>query len=637
MAAFSVFNFDIQYHSGHANIDADTLSRPSKPLGVAADVVNAVCSQLPVSCYSEALGVCQDNVDLCDTLNVRTSAEWAADQMDDPTLAEVIQNLKTGKSKCKLKDVSPEARAYLRKSPQLEFRQGVLYRVRQLQDDKSYQLLLPKKYWIQALTGVHDDTGHMGRDRSLELLQQRFFWPGMSKQLEQHIQNCGKCIRRKAKGDIAPLVSITTSKPLELVCMDYLSLEESKGGVKDILVITDHFTRFAVAIPTRNQTAKVTAEALYNTFLCTYGFPERLHSDQGRNFESKVIRELCSLCGITKSRTTPYHPAGNGQTERFNRTLLNLLGTCTQEQKVEWRKFINPVVHAYNCTKHSSTGYSPFHLMFGRNPRLPVDLILGVKEELDQTDQDYTTFIKELKNRLDYAYKVAGETSVHRQGSQKEAYDKQTRGASLLPGDRVLIREVGHKGPHKLANRWSREVYLIKDQPDSNTPVYRLAPEHGKGTKTLHRNMLLPIGALCPEVKAEAKLRAKPPTRSMRKSTESETSSSELSESDEYEFDTPLPVPLSDAELENVSIVVQNNDPNPNVVQNNDTDTLLLPAGDELSESGDQEKASTESAVAVSTSDVPGDASTSDAGDSASGLSEDPGDPALASDDDHSL
>ncbi len=237
--------------------------------------------------------------------------------------------------------------------------------------------------------------------------------------------------------------------------------------------------------------------------------------------------------------------------------------------------------------------------MFGRSPRLPVDLILGVKGEQDQTDQDYTTFIKELKNRPNYAYKVAGETSVHRQGSHKVAYDKHTRGASLLPGDRVLIREVGHNGPHKLANRWSREVYLIKDQSDLNTPVYRLALEHGKGTKTLHRNMLLPIGALCLEVKAEAKLRAKPLTRSMGKSTESETSSSALSESDKYEFDKPLPVPLSDTEPEDVINVAQNTDTN--VVQNNDTDNLLLPAVDELAESGNQEETASGSSVAVST------------------------------------
>ncbi len=104
--------------------------------------------------------------------------------------------------------------------------------------------------------------------------------------------------------------------------------------------------------------------------------------------------------------------------------------------------------------------YRPFHLMFGRKPRLPVDLILGVKEELDQADHDYTASIKELKNRLDYAYKVAGETSVQRRDSQKEAYDKQTRGASLQPGARV--HAVGHKGPHTLANRWSREAYLIR-------------------------------------------------------------------------------------------------------------------------------------------------------------------------------
>ena len=90
--------------------------------------------------------------------------------------------------------------------------------------------------------------------------------------------------------------------------------------------MTDHLTRYAQAIPTRDQAAKVTAQALYGSFL-RYGFPNRLHSDQGRNFESKVIQELCSIAGITKTRTAPYHPMGNGMCVRFNSTLLNMFGT----------------------------------------------------------------------------------------------------------------------------------------------------------------------------------------------------------------------------------------------------------------------------------------------------------------------
>ena len=288
-------------------------------------------------------------------------------------------------------------------------------------DVKVYQLVLPESEREQALQGLHDDIGHLGRDRTLQLLRARFFWPKMAEEVKLKVRNCPACVKRKTqRTDRAPLVNIVTSQPMELVSIDYLSLEASKGGIENILVITDHFTRLAHAVPTPNQTARTTAKVLYGFFM-DYGFPLKLLSDQGRCFESQTIKELCKIAGIKKSRTTAYHPMGNGKTERFNKTLLDMLGCLTDEQKADWKKFVPTMVHAYNSTRHDSTGYSPFFLMFGRHSRLPIDVAMGVEPQKElQVD-----FTKTLKDRLDIAYKIATAHSQKSASRHKSHYDKR--------------------------------------------------------------------------------------------------------------------------------------------------------------------------------------------------------------------
>ena len=176
--------------------------------------------------------------------------------------------------------------------------------------------MLPTTLVETVFKAYHDDLGHQGRDRTTSLIRRRFFWPGMMDDIKQRVRLCGRCIRRKtALTKAAELVNITSSAPMELVCIDFLSLEKSKGGHENILVITDHFSRYAQAIPTRNQKATTTAKVLFENFFLHYGFPAVLHSDKGANFESKVIRKLCEIAGVKKSRTTPYHPMGNRMVE----------------------------------------------------------------------------------------------------------------------------------------------------------------------------------------------------------------------------------------------------------------------------------------------------------------------------------
>ncbi len=388
---------------------------------------------------------------------------------------------------------------YVRQWKSLVVHDGVLLRNTTHDRHDSFQMVIPQSLRKLVFRAYHDDLGHQWRDRTLSIMKGRVYWPGMNKNIQEYIKRCGRCIRRKqAPTRAAELVNITSTIPMGVVCIDYLSLKVSKGGFENILVVTDHFSRYAQAIPTRNQTAKTTARVLFDHFFVRYGFPSVLHSDKGANFESKLIKNLCRITGIKKLRTTPYHPMGNGMVERFNKTLLNMLGTLADDNKSDWKSHVSTLTHAYNAAVHDSTCFSPYYLMFGRHPRLAVDAFLGLPSQQPHSS-----------SHADYANKTEGQVCLMRMGiaareSRKAAsrykkyYDEKVRYTALQPGDRVLVRNVGLKGKHKLADTWEETPYIVKRQPMRDIPVYEVYQETAKSSKcrTLHRNMLLPFIAL---------------------------------------------------------------------------------------------------------------------------------------------
>lgn len=233
---------------------------------------------------------------------------------------------------------------------------------------------------------------------------------------------------------------------------------------------------------------------MWENLFVHYGFPERLHSDQGRDFESHTIKELCSLLGIRKVCTSPYHPRGN-PVERYNRTLLSMLGTLKDTEKQHWRDYVNPLSHAYNCTKNNVTGYCPYKLMFGRQPRLPIDIAFGLPQQNKQP-LCHSQYVKQLKNHLEQSYEIAIKNSQKVAEKNKKRFDKVIRESTLDVSDRILVRNLRLQEKHKLADKWDQTIYVVTKQMD-NLPVYTVKPEKGDGaSRTLHRDILLPCGFL---------------------------------------------------------------------------------------------------------------------------------------------
>ena len=455
VAKLANYNFSIKYRCGVSNTEADALSRIKWPEalsenvdidngGMDTHVINAILAGAvtksslieSVSCDAEIIPTELDK----NTGNL-SGINWSKEQRRDPNLGVIIRLIESKqltKRKLQGKD-SSEVKSFLRNRKSLKLVKDVLYRKSYSDNSTSkktlWQLIVPKLFRERALLGCHDDVGHQGILRTLSLLRERFYWPGMQEEATQHVLKCSRCLRRKTPPQVAPLQPILVTQPLELVHMDCLSLEPSKGNIENVLVITDHFTRYALAYPSKTQTAQAIARILWDNFICHYGFSEKFISDQGRNFESDLIKELCKIAGVKKVHTTPYHPQGNGQCERFNSTLCNMLGTLSEEEKSDWKSYLGCMTHAYNCTKHASTTYSPYYLMFGRHPRLPIDVEFGLNKPNCSDNSSKSRYIQKLRRRLNYAFQKASKYSDQQASKYKHIYDKSVKGPQLHVND----------------------------------------------------------------------------------------------------------------------------------------------------------------------------------------------------------
>lgn len=537
-AELANFNFSIKYRPGRHNQNADALSRINHTEPTIAEVKQTLAFSTDTTDIPEEVrGHLRVAATFLSNTEARTSEDQATAfptmsleetqrlQQEDAAISRLLhyRNLGRQPSRRERRQETKAAQQLLSHWKRIEESHGVLYRrTGDGQGGESNLLLLPVSMKPLVLKGAHNQCGHQGQDRTEHLLRKRCWWPGLQADVKKWISNCERCVI--AKGAYlpvkTPLGSLLATRPLEVLAMDFTLLDKASDGRENVLVITDVFTKFTIAIPTRDQKATTVVKTLIKEWFLVYGVPERLHSDQGRCFEAELVQELCRIYGVRKSRTTAYHPQGNGQCERFNRTLHDLLRTLPAKEKRRWPEHLKELCYAYNATAHASTGYSPFYLMFGRDARLPIDILLP--EEQREYTEDSPEWITKHQNCLREAYSTATKKMKLASTARKKAHDKRGRAIAepLRVGERVLLRNRKVRGRNKIQDNWEDQVYKIVERRENNTYVVQRADGQG-GDKVVNQAEM----QVCPKPMLEVRQRQRPKGGQPARVTEPEDSS----------------------------------------------------------------------------------------------------------------
>ena len=320
----------------------------------------------------------------------------------------------------------------------------------------------------------------------------------MTRDLRNRIKKCGCCRKYEAAPPVVPMKPLTCSGPGESLHVDFTSIEETvplkeEPVIRNVLVLQDHFSKYVVAYVVKDQTAHTAAETLRNGYFGLFRAPACLVSDQGKAFTGHIITHLCELYGVQKLRTSPYHAQTNGQVERMNQTIICMIGKLEEDKKACWSEHLPELLLAYNATRSAVTGYSPYYLLFGRRPRIPVDYLFPTLcDSPHQTKMEVS--VAAMQKRLKEAFAVARCLTSEEVAKQCRYYDRKAGAVALQPGD-VMVHTDGFVGKRKVKDRWEDRGFIVQSQLE-DWPIYKVkCPTSDDRQKPkyriLHRNCLL--------------------------------------------------------------------------------------------------------------------------------------------------
>uniref|UniRef100_A0A8C2JCK1 Gypsy retrotransposon integrase-like protein 1 n=1 Tax=Cyprinus carpio TaxID=7962 RepID=A0A8C2JCK1_CYPCA len=420
-------------------------------------------------------------------------------QQRDPDI-QLLVRLKSG-----LEDSSREVEGnpalvkYLPVWDQLQVQNQRLVRIPPANSDavSVIQVVLPRNLVPGVLFMLHNTTtgGHLGIQKLQAKVKDRFYWHGWFGDVKKWCRECHDCASRKdsGKAPCAPLQMSRVSRPYERVALDILGpLPETPNKNRYILVVGDYFSKWTEAFPLPNQEAQSIAKVLVEEWVCRYGVPRSVHSDQGRNFESSLFKELCRLLQINKSRTSPYHPQSDGLIERFNRTLLSMLSLFVDDNQMNWDRLLPYVMMAYRSSIQASTGFTPYKVLFGREMVLPVDIMLGVDNvQTFQSVNEYVTGVAESLSTVVEAVKRHQDLASNR---QKTHADFRANFHYYVVGELVWIQNKTRKRgvSPKLQRRFKGPFKILERVSDV---LYRVQLVEGGSESVVHFNRMKPYVA----------------------------------------------------------------------------------------------------------------------------------------------